>query len=118
MVAGGGGKITTKVASKIKPASVGQKTKDFLNKAYRPALGNEIPATGVIVKSMRNTFLVTTAICAALGLNGATCTEKIESGEVTPEQYEAAKKEAEKQADIDMSKAMEADDSGLDLMSL
>ena len=114
MVAGGGGKITTKVASKIKPASVGQKTKDFLNKAYRPALGNEIPATGVIVKSMRNTFLVTTAICAALGLNGATCTQKIESGEVTPEQYEAAKK----QADIDMSKAMEADDSGLDLMSL
>ena len=119
MIAGGGGKLKNKivanVSSEIKPVSAGQKTKDFLNKAYRPALGNEIPATGVIVKSMRNTFLVTTAICAALGLNGATCTEKIESGEVTPEQYEAAKKEAEKQADIDMSNSMEADNSGLEL---
>ena len=111
MVAGSGGKITTKVASKIEPVSLGQKVKSGLNKVYRPALGNEIPATGVIVKSMRNTFLVTTAICAALGLNGATCTEKIESGEITPEQYEAAKK----QADTDMSNSMEDDNSGLEL---
>jgi len=111
MVVGSGGKITTKVASKIEPVSLGQKITSGLNKVYRPALGNEIPATGVIVKSMRNTFLVTTAICAALGLNGATCTEKIESGEITPEQYEAAKK----QADTDMSNAMEDDTSGLEL---
>ena len=111
MVAGSGGKITTKVASKIEPVSLGQKVKSGLNKAYRPDLGKAIPATGVIVKSMRGSFLLTTAICAALGLNGATCTEKVKSGEVTPEQYEAAKK----QADTDMSNSMEDDNSGLEL---
>jgi hypothetical protein len=114
MVAGSGGKIATKASTKIKPVSVGQKVKSGLNKAYRPDLGKAIPAKGVIVKSAGIAFLVTTAICAALGLNGATCTEKIENGEVTPEQYEAAKK----QADIDMSNAMAADDSGLDLMAV
>jgi len=114
MVAGSGGKIATKASTKIKPVSISQKVKSGLNKVYRPNLGKAIPATGVIVKSAGKTFLVTTAICAALGLNGATCTEKIESGEVTPEQYEAAKK----QADIDMSNAMKADDSGLDLTAL
>lgn len=97
MVAGGGGKITTKVASKIKPVSIGQKVKSFLNKAYRPDLGKAIPATGVIVKSMGKTFLLTTAICAALGLNGATCTQKVESGEVTPEQIKQAEKEIQDQ---------------------
>lgn len=114
MVAGSGGKIVKKTVSKTKPGSISQKVKSGLNKVYRPDLGKAIPATGVIVKSAGKAFLVTTAICAALGLNGATCTEKIESGEVTPEQYEAAKK----QADIDMSNAMKADDSGLDLMAL
>ena len=114
MVAGSGGKIVKKTVSKTKPVSISQKVKSGLNKVYRPDLGKAIPATGVIVKSAGKAFLVTTAICAALGLNGATCTEKIESGEVTPEQYEAAKK----QADIDMSNAMKADDSGLDLMAL
>lgn len=117
IAAGSGGKlnkIVKKSVSKTKPVSIIQKTKNVLNKTYRPDLGKAIPATGVIVKSAGKAFLVTTAICAALGLNGATCTEKIKSGEITPEQYE----EAKKQADIDMSKAMEADDSGLDLMSL
>jgi hypothetical protein len=114
MVAGSGGKIVKKTVSKTKPVSISQKVKSGLNKVYRPDLGKAIPATGVIVKSAGKAFLVTTAICAALGLNGATCTEKIESGEITPEQYEAAKK----QADIDMSNAMKADDSGLDLMAL
>ena len=117
IAAGSGGKlnkIVKKSVSKTKPVSISQKVKSGLNKVYRPDLGKAIPATGVIVKSAGKAFLVTTAICAALGLNGATCTEKIQSGEITPEQYE----EAKKQADIDMSKAMEADDSGLDLMSL
>ena len=115
MVAGSKGKlknkITSNLTSKVKPVSLGQKVKSVL----RPNLGKPIPATGVIVKSMGFTFFLTTAICAALGLNGATCTEKVESGEVTPEQYEAAKKEAEKQADIDLSNSMEADSSGLEL---
>jgi hypothetical protein len=97
MVAGSKGKIATKVPSKIKPVSTGQKVKGFLNKTYRPDLGKAIPAKGVIVKSMGKSFLVTTALCAALGLNGATCTQKIESGEVTPEQIKQAEKEIQDQ---------------------
>lgn len=104
MVAGAGGKITTKVSSKIKPVSVGQKIKSGLNKAYRPDLGKAIPARGVIVKSMGKSFLVTTALCSALGLNGATCTEKIESGEVTPEQIKQAELEIQQQ----MGKSIES----------
>jgi len=46
---------------------------------------------------MGKTFLITTAICAALGLNGATCTQKVESGEVTPEQIKQAEKEIQDQ---------------------
>jgi len=101
MVAGSKGKlknkITSNLSSKVKPVSVGQKVKSGLNKAYRPDLGKVIPATGVIVKSMGKTFLITTAICAALGLNGATCTQKVESGEVTPEQIKQAEKEIQDQ---------------------
>jgi hypothetical protein len=97
MVAGSGGKIATKASTKIKPVSISQKVKSGLNKVYRPDLGKAIPATGVIVKSAGKAFLVTTAICAALGLNGATCTEKIESGEVTPEQIKQAEKEIQDQ---------------------
>ena len=101
MVAGSGGKLKNKIASnlssKVKPVSVGQKVKSGLNKAYRPDLGKAIPAKGVIVKSMGKSFLVTTALCSALGLNGATCTEKIESGEVTPEQIKQAEKEIQDQ---------------------
>ena len=41
--------------------------------------------------------LITTALCAALGLNGATCTQKIKSGEVTPEQIKQAEKEIQDQ---------------------
>ena len=97
MVAGSGGKIVKNTVSKTKPVSISQKVKSGLNKAYRPDLGKAIPATGVIVKSAGKTFLVTTAICAALGLNGATCTQKIESGEVTPEQIKQAEKEIQDQ---------------------
>jgi hypothetical protein len=104
MVAGSGGKIVKKTVSKTKPGSISQKVKSGLNKIYRPDLGKAIPATGVIVKSAGKAFLVTTAICAALGLNGATCTEKIESGEVTPEQIKQAELELQQQ----MGKNIEA----------
>lgn len=70
-----------------------------------------IPPKGVIVKSMGKTFLLTAGICASLGLDGFTCTQKAESGELTPEQIKAT----EKQADIDMAKALAADDSGFEL---
>lgn len=103
MVAGSGGKIVKKAVSKTKPVSISQKVKSGLNKAYRPDLGKAIPATGVIVKSAGKAFLVTTALCAALGLNGATCTQKIESGEVTPEQIKQAEKEIQDQLEQNMT---------------
>jgi hypothetical protein len=103
MVAGSGGKIVKKAVSKTKPVSISQKVKSSLNKAYRPDLGKAIPATGVIVNSAGKAFLVTTALCAALGLNGATCTQKIESGEVTPEQIKQAEKEIQDQLEQNMT---------------
>jgi len=113
MVAGSGGKIVKKTVSKTKPGSISQKVKSGLNKIYRPDLGKAIPATGVIVKSAGKAFLVTTAICAALGLNGATCTEKIESGEVTPEQIKQAELELQQQ----MGKNIEASGGVDDLIT-
>lgn len=113
MVAGSKGKIATKASSKIKPVSTGQKVKGFLNKSYRPDLGKAIPAKGVIVNSMGKSFLVTTALCAALGLNGATCTEKIQSGEVTPEQIKQAELELQQQ----MGKNIEASGGVDDLIT-
>lgn len=93
MIAGSKGKLATKIATKTpaKPSvGLGQKTKNFVNKTYRPNLGNAIPPSGVILKSAGKTFLVTTALCSALGLDGFTCRERIESGEVTPEQISQA----------------------------
>jgi hypothetical protein len=115
MVAGSGGKITTKVSSKIKPISTSQKVKNTLNKTFRPDLGKAIPAKGVIVKSAGKSFLVTTALCSALGLNGATCTEKIQSGEVTPEQIKQAELELQQQLDKNIQSSGGVDDLITDL---
>jgi hypothetical protein len=46
---------------------------------------------------MGQSFLLTTTICAALGLQGMTCQQKVESGEVTDEQLKKARVEAENQ---------------------
>ena len=115
MVAGAGGKITTKVSSKINPVSTGQKVSGTLNKIIRPDLGKAIPAKGVIVKSAGKSFLVTTALCSALGLNGATCTEKIQSGEVTPEQIKQAELELQQQMGRNIEASGGVDDLITDL---
>jgi len=46
----------------------------------------------VVAKKTGQTIILTGALCAALGLDGWTCHHKVESGEVTPEDVEAAKK--------------------------
>jgi hypothetical protein len=68
-------------------------TKQQLKQIWGKGTPKPIPPTGVMVKSMGKTFLVTTALCGALGLDGFTCQQKIKSGEITPEQIDAAEKE-------------------------
>jgi len=54
-----------------------------------------IPPTGTIVKASGKAFLLTTGICAALGLDGFTCSSKVENGQVTPEQLKVAEEKAQ-----------------------
>ena len=48
--------------------------------------------TPVVLKSTGKTIMITGALCAALGVDGWTCHHKIENGEITPEQIDAAQK--------------------------
>jgi hypothetical protein len=94
--AGGKG---VKGAKGVKP-SIASKQPGFkqqVKQIWAKPKPSPIPPKGVILKSMGQTFLVTTAICAALGLDGFTCKEKIESGEVTPEQIRKAEQDIQKQ---------------------
>lgn len=54
-----------------------------------------IPPTGTIVKASGKAFLLTAGICAALGLDGFTCADKVEKGQVTPEQLKVAEEKAQ-----------------------
>jgi hypothetical protein len=106
MVVAGKSKITNKIKYPKDATTVGQKIK----KAYRPGLGNPIPAKGIIVKAAGKSFLITTALCAALGLDGDNCQSKIESGEVTPEQI----KQAELELQQKITKAIQDSPGGFD----
>jgi hypothetical protein len=44
---------------------------------------------------MGKSFLLTTGICAALGLDGLRCQQKVGSGEITDEQLKQAQAKAE-----------------------
>lgn len=55
-----------------------------------------IPATGEIVKTATNTFFVTAAMCAAMGV-GISCREDIESGKISPEEIAAAEQKVQDQ---------------------
>lgn len=68
-----------------------------------------IPPKGVIVKRMGSSFLVTTALCAALGLDSVTCQNKIENGEVNDEEI----KKAQEKIQQDLEKGIE-DAGGFD----
>ena len=118
MIAGSKGKLATKIATKTpaKPSvGLGQKTKNFVNKTYRPNLGKAIPPSGVILKSAGKTFLVTTAICSALGLDGFSCREKIESGEVTSEQIKQAELKIQQELEKNIASSGGFDDLITDL---
>lgn len=70
-----------------------------------------IPPGGVIVDRMGKTFLLTTGICAALGLDGLSCQPKIESGEITDEQL----KQAQAKAEAEFAKTVEDDEVTFEL---
>lgn len=53
--------------------------------------GKFIKPFPVVAKSIGQTILITTAFCAALGLDGLTCAHKIENGEISKEEIEQAK---------------------------
>jgi hypothetical protein len=96
-------------AAKNKPPKSGTPKPGFKDKvkdiwAKQPP--KPMPAGGVIVDRMGQSFLLTTTICAALGLEGMTCQQKVESGEVTDEQLKQAQVEAENQ----MAKSFEGND--------
>jgi hypothetical protein len=93
-------KNTTPKTTTPKP-SLKSKVKDiWAKKPPKP-----IPPGGVIVDRVGKSFLLTTGICAALGLEGLTCQEKVGSGEITDEQL----KQAQAKAEADLAK-MVADD--------
>jgi len=75
-----------------KPKTFKQGVKDIWSKKTP----QPIPSTGKVIKSAAGTFVITAALCSALGLDGFSCQEKIESGEVTPEQIKAAEAEIQK----------------------
>jgi hypothetical protein len=80
--------------------------KDKVKDIWSKTPSKPMPAGGVIVDRMGQSFLLTTTICAALGLQGMTCQQKVESGEVTDEQLKKAKAEVENQ----IAKAVQDDD--------
>jgi hypothetical protein len=81
--------------------SLKSKVKDIWKKNPKP-----IPSGGVIVDRMGKSFLLTTGICAALGLDGLRCQEKVGSGEITDEQL----KQAQAKAEADLAKMVTDDD--------
>jgi hypothetical protein len=84
---------------KLKPTVANKpKLKDTVKQIWSKQPPKPIPSGGVMVDRVGNTFLVTAALCAALGLDGTSCTEKIASGEVTDKQL--------KQAEIDVQEEM------------
>jgi hypothetical protein len=82
-------KNTTPKTTTPKP-SLKSKVKDIWKKNPKP-----IPPGGVIVDRMGKSFLLTTGICAALGLDGLRCQQKVGSGEITDEQLKQAQAKAE-----------------------
>lgn len=93
-----------------KPVSFKQGVKDIWKKSPK---SSTIPPNGVIVNSMGKSFLVTASLCAALGLDGISCQEKIESGVVTPEQIKQA--EAELQKELEKNINISGDDIDFEL---
>jgi hypothetical protein len=113
-----GTKVQQKVSQMVDEMTTAAKTKTPKPNTPKPGFKDKVkdiwskktpkpmPAGGVIVDRMGQQFLLTTAICAALGLDGTSCQQKVESGEVTDEQLKQAQIEAENQ----IEKAIQSDD--------
>ena len=101
-----GGKVQQKMSQMVDDMAAAAKNKTPKTTTPKPSLKSkvkdiwkknpkQIPPGGVIVDRMGTSFLLTTGICAALGLEGLTCQQKVGSGEITDEQLKQAQAEAE-----------------------
>jgi hypothetical protein len=104
-----GGKVQQKMSQMVDDMVAASKNKTPNPTTPKPGFKNKvkdiwtkqvpkpIPPGGVIVDRVGESFLLTTTICAALGLDGLRCREKVESGEVTDKQLKQAQAKAEEQ---------------------
>ena len=105
----GGSKVATKVGTKA--ATTNATPLNQIKQIWARNPKAPIPPAGVVISSMGKTFVITAAICAALGLDGVSCASKAESGELTPEQVKAAQEKADKE----MATAMAQDNTPMEL---
>jgi len=104
-VAAGTKKTVTANAKKVAASKLGSKASQESIKKATPLQQlktiwaknpkTPIPPTGTIVKASGKAFLLTAGICAALGLDGFTCADRVEKGQVTPEQLKVAEEKAQ-----------------------
>jgi hypothetical protein len=78
--------VAEKNGANLEKPSFGKVLKNSVKKL---SLSKPIP---VVAKSVGKTILITGALCSALGLDGWSCKEKIENGEVSKEQLEKAQR--------------------------
>jgi hypothetical protein len=69
-----------------------------------------------ILKKMNNSFAFAATFCAALNLDGLTCKEKIEKGEISDEKLKMAQEKANQELSKKMGKSIE-DIGGVDQLS-
>jgi hypothetical protein len=104
-VAAGTKKTVTANANKVAASKLGSKASQEAMKKATPLQQLKtiwaknpkapIPPTGTIVNAMGKSFLLTAGICAALGLDGFTCADRVDKGQVTPEQLKVAEEKAQ-----------------------
>lgn len=118
-----GGKVQQKMSQMVDDMVVAAKNKTPNPTTSKPKFKSKvkdiwakqapkpIPPGGVIVDRVGNSFLLTTGICAALGLEGLTCQQKVGSGEITDEQL----KQAQAKAESEFAKTVADDDITFEL---
>lgn len=117
-----GGKVQQKMSQMVDDMAAAAKNKTPKTTTPKPSLKSKvkdiwkknpktIPPGGVIVDRMGKSFLLTTGICAALGLDGLRCQQKVGSGEITDEQL----KQAQAKVEADLAKAVADDEVTFEL---
>ena len=94
-----------------KPATPKPGFKDKVKDIWAKQPPKPMPAGGKMVDRMGQSFLLTAGICAALGLDGTSCQQKVESGQITDEQL----KQAQAKAEADLAKTFEDDEVTFEL---